>query len=155
MENNHVDHPSPRSTSVSVPGLDDCYLSGGDKTTSEVGTNPPPWSKDSEFDISVSNLPENLGFSADFQAELEAVGGNLQSLVLKLLNSHNLDDKSQFKAGQLCSTPEQLDFYTKKLDAGPMVTCWLTTGYEIPFTQVPTKPLFARNNQSGTNISFC
>ena len=32
-----------------------------------------------------------------------------------------------------------------------MVTCWLTTGYEIPFIQVPTKPLFAKNNQSCIN----
>ena len=54
---------------------------------------------------------------------------------------------SQFKARQLCSTPEQLYFYTKKLDAGLMVTRWLTTGYDIPFTKVPTKPLFARYNQ--------
>ena len=114
MENKHDDHPSPRSTSVPVPGLDDCYLSGEDKTTSEVGTKPPPSSKDSEFDITVSNLPEKLSFSAEFQAELKAVGGNLQSLALKMLNLPNIDDKSQFKAGKLCSTPGQLDFYTKK-----------------------------------------
>ena len=99
MENKHDDHPSTRSTSVSVLGLDDCYLSDGDKTTSEVGTKPPPLSKDSEFDITVSNRPEKLSFSTEFQAELEAVGGNLQSLALKMLNLHNLDDKSQFKAG--------------------------------------------------------
>ena len=135
MDNICVDHPSPRSSSVPVPGLDDCYLSGGDKTTLEICKNPPPSSQDLEFDISVLNLPEKLGFSAEFQAELEAVGGNLQSLALKLLNSHNLDDKSQFKAGQLCSTPEQLDFYTKKLDAGPMFTRWLTIGYETPFVK--------------------
>ena len=29
-----------------------------------------------------------------------------------------------------------------------MVTLWLTTGYEIPFTQVPTKFLSAKNNKS-------
>ena len=32
-----------------VPGLEDCSLSGGVKSTSEVGTNPPP-SPDLEFD---------------------------------------------------------------------------------------------------------
>ena len=103
---------------------------------------------DLEFNISVNNLPEKLGFLPEFQAELEAVGGNINSLATKLLNSHNLADSGKFKAGQLCSTPEQLEFYTKKLDAGPMVTRWLTTGYEIPFTQVPTKFLSAQNNKS-------
>ena len=68
-----------------------------------------------------------------------------------MLNSHNLDDKGQFKAVQLCSTPEQLIFYTKKLDSGPMVTRWLTTGYDIPFTKVPTKFLSTKNNQSYIN----
>ena len=60
--------------------------------TSQVGTRLPrrleqipfPSSQDSEFNISVSNLPEKLGFSAELQAELEAVVGNLKSLALKL-----------------------------------------------------------------------
>ena len=115
METNVNNHPSPRPPSVSVPGLDDCSPSGGVKSTSEVGT-------DEEFDISVNNLPEKLGFSPEFQAELEAVGGNVNSLAIKLLNSHNLADFGEFKAVQLCSTPEQLDFYTKKLDSGPIVS---------------------------------
>ena len=29
----------------------------------------------------------------------------------------------------------------------PMVTWWLFSGYHIPFTQVPTKSLSARNNK--------
>ena len=103
MENNHVDHPSPRSTSVPVPGLDDCSPSGGDKSTSEVGINLPPHSPDSEFDISVNDLPEKLGFSADIQSELEAIGGNLQSLTTKLLNSHNLADSGEFSTGNYVS----------------------------------------------------
>ena len=121
METNINNHPSPRPPSVLVPGLEDCSPSGGVKSTSEVGTNPPPL-PDHECDISVSNLPEKLGFSPEFQAELEAVGGNVNSLATKLLNSHNLADSGKFKAGQLCATPEQLEFYTKTLNAGPIVT---------------------------------
>ena len=98
-------HPSHRPTSVPVPGLADCSLSGGVKSTSEVGTNPPPIPS-SEFDISVANLPEKLGFSQEFQKELAAVGGNTHSLALKLLNSFNLDDLGKFKAGKLCVKPE-------------------------------------------------
>ena len=79
------------------------------------------------------------------------MGVNLQSLATELINSHNLVDSREFKAGQLCSTPEQLDFYPKKLDAGLMVIWWLTTGYEIPFTQAPTKFLLAKNNKSCLN----
>ena len=47
-------HTSSRSSSVSVPGLADCFLSGGVKTTSEV-------------DISVNYLPEKLGFSVELK----------------------------------------------------------------------------------------
>ena len=150
MEPNVDNHTSPRSSSVSVPGPADCSLSGGVKTTSEVGTDPPIH-PDSEFDISVNNLPEKLGFSVEFQAELKSMGGDVHSLATKLLNSFNLDDSGKFKAGQLCATPEQLEFYSKTLDAGPMVTRWLTTGYEIPFAKVPTKSLFAKNNKSCLN----
>ena len=57
-------------------------------------------------------------------------------------------DSVMFKARKLCSTPEQVEFCTNKLDEGPMVTRWLTTVYEIPFTQVPTKFLSAKNNKS-------
>ena len=38
----------------------------------------PPF-PDCEFDITISNLPEKLSFSPEFQGELEAVGGNIES----------------------------------------------------------------------------
>ena len=107
----------------------------------------PERDSDYDFVISVNNLPEKLGFSPEFQAELEAVGGNIHCLATKLLNSSNLNNSGKFKARQLFATPEQLEFYSKTLDAGPMVTCWLTTCYEIPFTQVHTKTLYAKNNK--------
>ena len=129
---------------------------GGVKFTPEAGTlSPPSQSMVEEFDITVSNLPEILGFSPEFQEELISVGGSVHSLAVKLLNSFHLDDMGSFKVGKLCSNPEQLEFYSKTLDAGPMVTCWLTSSYEIPFTKVPTKFLSARNNRSCiNNIDF-
>ena len=133
MEPDTDNRTSPRSSSVSVPGLADCSLSGGVKITSEVATNPPIH-PDSEFDISVINLPEKLGFSVEFQAELKSMGGDFHSLATKFLNSFNLDDSGKFKAGQLCATPK---YCSKILDAGPMVTRWLTTGYEIPSPRYP------------------
>ena len=110
MEPDIINHPSPRPSYVSVPGLADGSFSGGVKCTFEVGTNPPP-PPSSEFDITVANLPEKLGFSPEFQEELVAVGGNIHSLATKLLNSFNLDDSGKFKAGQLCATPKQQEFY--------------------------------------------
>ena len=84
-----------------------------------------------------------------------AVGGNVHSLAVKMLNSFNLEDLGKFRAGQLCVKPEQLEFYSKILGAGPMVTLWLATGYEIQFTQRPTKMLSAKNNKSCyDNIAF-
>ena len=86
---------------------------------------------------------------------MKSVGGSVHPLAEKLLNSFNLDNSGCFKAGKLCSTAEQLEFYTKTLDAGPMVTRWLTSGYEIPFTQLPPKFLSAKNNKSCTdNLAF-
>ena len=70
IEQDANNHTSPRSSSVSVPGLADCSLPGGVKITSEVGTYPPIH-PDSEFDISVNNLPEKLGFLVEFKAELK------------------------------------------------------------------------------------
>ena len=157
MEPDIKNQPSPRpSSSAMIPGLPDCSLLGGVKSTPEAGTqNPPTHPKVDEFDISVTNLPEKLGFSPEFQEELVSVGGNVHSFAEKLLNSFNLYDSGCFRAGQLCSNPEQLEFYSKTLDAGPMVISWLTTSYEIPFTQVPTKMLFAKNNKSCIdNLAF-
>ena len=96
MEPDVNNHPSPRHTSVPVPGLADCSLSGGVKSHQEVGTIPPSLPNSDEFDISVANLPEKLGFSSQFQEELAAVGGNVHSLAVKLLNSFNSDDSGKF-----------------------------------------------------------
>ena len=149
IEPNVKSQPIPRpSSSATVPGLPDCSLLGGVKSTPEAGTSSPPsQSQVEDFDITVSNLPEKLGFPPEFQEELKSVGGSIHSLAEKLLNSFNLDNTGSFKAGKLCNTPEQLEFYSKTLDAGPMVTRWLTTSYEIPFTKVPTKFLSAKNNR--------
>ena len=90
--------PRPKS-SVQVPGLPDCPLLGRDKYTPETGTlNPPSQSKLDDFDITVNNLPEKLGFPPEFQEELKAVGGSLHILAERLLNSFNLDDTGNFKA---------------------------------------------------------
>ena len=118
---------SPRPTvSATEPGLPDCPLLGGDKSTLETGAISPPSNIEVDnFDITVANLPEKLGFSHQFQEELKAVGGNPHYLAERLLSLFNLDDLGGFRAGQLCGTPEQLEFYMKYLDAGPMVIRWL------------------------------
>ena len=68
MEPDVKNQPSLRlSSSAKVPGLLDCSLLGGDKSIPEAGTlSPPTQSKVDEFDISVQNLPEKLGFSPEF-----------------------------------------------------------------------------------------
>ena len=100
MELDVKNQTSPRSTSVPVPGLADCSLSGGVKSTPEAGTSSPPsQSQVKDFDITVSNLPEKLGFPHEFQEELKSVGGSIHSLAEKLLNSFNLDDTGSFKVG--------------------------------------------------------
>ena len=99
MEPDVTNQSSPRPFSVPVPGLADCSLSGGVKSTKEVGTIPPPFPNTDEFNISVANLHEKLGFSSQFQEELAAVGGNVHSLAVKLLNLFNLDDSGKFRAG--------------------------------------------------------
>ena len=100
MEPNVQSQSSPRpKSSVPVPGLPDCPLLGGDKSTPETGTiNPPSQSKVEDFDITVNNLPEKLGFPPEFQDELKAVGGSIHVLAQRLLNSFTLDDKDSFKA---------------------------------------------------------
>ena len=73
--------PRPKS-SVTVPGLPDCSLLGGVKSTPETGTiNPPSQSEVEDFDITVNNLPESIGFPPEFQEELKAVGGSVHVLV--------------------------------------------------------------------------
>ena len=74
MEPDVTNQTSPRSTSAPVSGLADCSLLGGVKSHQEVGTIPPFLPSSEEFDISVANLPEKLGFSSQFQEELAVAG---------------------------------------------------------------------------------
>ena len=108
MEPNASNQNNPRpSSSASVPGLLDCHPRSRENSPQEAGTViPPPQSQIEDFDINVLNLPEKLGFSSEFQEELKSVGGSVHSLVVKLLNTFNLDDLGSFKAGKLCSTAE-------------------------------------------------
>ena len=75
MEPDVTNHPSPRPSSVPVPGLDDCSLSGGVKSTTEVGTSPPPLLDSEEFDLTFNNLPEKLEFSSQFQERISCSRG--------------------------------------------------------------------------------
>ena len=68
-------------------------------------------------------------------------------MVIKLLESNHLDG-SKFVAGKLCETEEQWNYYSKTLDAGPMVSRWINTKYEIPFDMLPDTNLSAHNNKS-------
>ena len=119
-------------------------------TSSEVSVSP---GYDDTYDISV-NLQSLVGLPPDFCESLESLGGCSLSLAQKLMSSHE-SDNGEFKAGQLCGTEAQRKFYTQTLDAGPMVSRWMTTGYELPFNSVPPTPLSASNNKSlNTNLEF-
>ena len=113
MEPNASNQNNPRpSSSASVPGLLDCHPRSRENSPQEAGTViPPPQSQIEEFDITVLNLPEKLGFSSEFQEDLKSVRGSVHTLAEKLLNTFNLDNSGCFKAGRLCSTAEQLEFY--------------------------------------------
>ena len=102
--------PSPGPASAQTPGPVDCSLLGVAEMPSEVGVisiKSPTESDD--YDVSISNLPEKLGFTPEFLAEVEKVGGNSLQLCHKLLASHS-SEGSHFRAGQLCSTAEQFIF---------------------------------------------
>ena len=99
------------------------------------------------FDDSHLSLPELLGFSHEFQEAYAAVGGSVNTLAEKLLDSHS-SEKSNFVAGRLAHTEEQKRFYIETLDAGPMVSRWIAKGYNIPFDTVPSGYLSAPNNKS-------
>ena len=95
-----------------------------------------------------------IGFTPEFMAEVDKVGGESLELFHRLLRSHSSEDLD-FRAGQLCSTAEQLHFYKHTLDTGPMVSWWLETGYEIPFSTVPAHQLSAPNNKSCRDNIVC
>ena len=136
---------SPRSTAPDTC-LRDCLPADGRDLLGEVSTpgkvcvTPPLY--DPEFDILIG-LPELIGFPKEFCEALEKVGGCSLSLATKLLSSHQTDG-GEFVAGQLCATEEQRKYYSQTLDAGPMVTRWMTTGYELPFSSIPPNPLPAK-----------
>ena len=98
---------SPRPTSsATAPGLSDSSLLGRDKSTLETGAiNSQLNSEEDDFDITVTDLPEKLGFSPEFLEEIKAVGGNPHYLAERLLSAFNLDDSGGFRAGRLCGTP--------------------------------------------------
>ena len=85
MEPNSSNQTSSRpSSSAPVPGLLDCHPRGREISSQEAGTNiPPPQSQIEEFDITVSNLPEKLGFSSEFREDLKSVGGSVHVLAEK------------------------------------------------------------------------
>ena len=68
-------HSSRPSSSAPVPGLQNCHSGSRDISLQEAGTNPPQsQSPIEDFDITVANLPEKLGFSSEFQDDLKSVG---------------------------------------------------------------------------------
>ena len=92
--------PSLGPSSALTPGPVDCPLLGVAKTPGgECHFNKSPTDSD-DFDISITNLPEKLGFTPEFLAELDKVGGDSLPLCHKLLVSHT-SEGSDFRAGQL------------------------------------------------------
>ena len=121
------------------------------KTPGQVCANPP--TEDADYDVSVS-LPDLIGFPKEFIDDLKAVGGNSLSLATKLLQNHH-SDGGKLLAGKLCENVEQWTYYNQTLDAGPMVSRWMKTCYELPFSSVPPKEMSAPNNKSlFTNLEF-
>ena len=106
--------PSPGTSSESARVPDDFSTVrnpvAGAKTWPQVSAESPIDVDDSDLDVTISNLPEKLGFSKEFQDELEKVGGSSQSLAVRLLESHDTETLG-FKVGQLCATPKHLKFY--------------------------------------------
>ena len=68
---------------------------------------------------------------------------------------HHSDGSGEFVAGKLFGTEAQKRYYSQTLDAGPMVSRWSRTGYELPFASIPPNPLSAPNNKSlYDNLTF-
>ena len=102
--------PGPTS-SATAPGLSDSPLLGRDKSTLETGAISSPFNIEvDDFDITVADLPEKLGFSPEFLEEFKAVGGKPPYLAEWLLSTFNLDDSDGFRARHLCGTPVATGF---------------------------------------------
>ena len=91
------------------------------------------------FDVSVI-LQSLIGFPPDICEALELLGVCSLNLANNLISSHK-SDNGEFKAGKLCGTEDQRKFYTQTLYAGSLVSRWMTTGYELSFTSIPSTPL--------------
>ena len=91
------------------------------------------------FDVSVI-LQSLIRFPPDICEALELPGGCSLNLANNLISSHK-SDNGEFKAGKLCGTEDQRKFYTQTLYAGSLVSRWMTTGYELSFTSIPSTPL--------------
>ena len=147
---------SPRSTEDGTqPGdwlpADRRNLLGEVSTSTEVCAPP---SFDKLFDMTVS--PQSLiGLPSEFCEILEKLGGSSLDLAAKLMSRHHCDGSGEFVAGKLFGTEAQKRYYSQTLDAGPMVSRWSRTGYELPFASIPPNPLSASNNKSHyDNITF-
>ena len=126
-------------------------LAGEVLTPCEVSVSPD---YDDLYDITVS-LQSLIGLPPDFCEALESLGGCSLSLATKLMSSHDSSGSGEFVAGQLCGTEEQRKFYSQTLDAGPMVSRWMRSGYELPFATFPPTARSAANNKSlFTNLAF-
>ena len=95
--------PSPGTTSEPARVPDDSSFTERDlaasaKTWPEVSAESPTDIDDIDLDVTASNLPDKLGFTKEFQDELERVGGSSQSLAARLLESHDTGTIG-FKAG--------------------------------------------------------
>ena len=91
------------------------------------------------FDVDVI-LQSLIRFPPKICEALELPGGCSLNLANNLISSHK-SDNGEFKAGKLCGTEDQRKFYTQTLYAGSLVSRWMTTGYELSFTSIPSTPL--------------
>ena len=101
------------------------------------------------------DLQSLIGLPRDFCEALDKLGGSSLALATKLMSNHHSDGSGEFVAGKLCGTEAQKRYYSQTLDAGPMVSRWMRTGYELPFASIPPTPMSASNNKSlFVNITF-
>jgi len=91
------------------------------------------------FDVDVI-LQSLIRFPAKICEALELPGGCSLNLANNLISCHK-SDNGEFKAGKLCGSKDQRKLYTQTLYAGSLVSRWMTTGYELSFTSIPSTPL--------------